>query len=126
MLKAMTSAKTRGGWQAIAVVAVACGLMMAGIGGAGAATGPSATSSRAANVEIENFLFSPAKLTIAKGSSVAFSNASTASHTATRAGTFDTGTIKPGKSVSVRFKQKGSFPYHCEIHPQMRGKIVVN
>jgi plastocyanin len=126
MLKAMTNAKTRFGWQMVAVVGAALGLMLVGIGGAGAASGPTATSSKVAKVEIENFLFSPAKLTIAKGSSVAFSNSSALSHTATRSGTFDTGTIKPGKSVSVRFKQKGSFAYHCEIHPQMRGKIVVN
>jgi plastocyanin len=25
----------------------------------------------------------------------------------------------------VRFNQKGTFRYHCKIHPFMRGKIVV-
>ncbi len=40
-------------------------------------------------------------------------------------GAFDTGHIKPGHSVAVRFTQKGTFSYHCEIHPFMHGKIVV-
>jgi len=26
----------------------------------------------------------------------------------------------------VRFKQKGTFAYHCEIHPLMHGKIIVD
>jgi len=25
----------------------------------------------------------------------------------------------------VRFEHKGTFSYHCEIHPSMHGKIVV-
>jgi plastocyanin len=62
---------------------------------------------------------------IAKGSSVRFSNSSDVQHTATRAGSFDTGQIKPGKSVAVRFAQKGSFAYHCTIHSFMKGKVVV-
>jgi plastocyanin len=108
------------------VAALVFGLMLAGIHGAGAATGPAATASKTASVNVKNFAFQPATLTIAKGSSVTFSNTSKKSHTATRGGAFDTGVIKPGKSVGVRFKQKGTFAYHCEIHPQMRGKIVVD
>ena len=47
-------------------------------------------------------------------------------HTATDKGAFDTGRIKPGHSVSVRFGHKGTFSYHCSIHPFMHGKIVVD
>jgi plastocyanin len=56
---------------------------------------------------------------------VTFSNASGTAHTAS-SGAFDTGRIKPGQSVTVRFAQKGTFSYHCEIHPFMHGKIVVD
>src|SRR6185312_10698802 len=111
----MTGMGSRYGWQLIGVVAVAFGLMLAGIHSAGA-TGPTATASKAAKVDINNFAFHPPTLTVAKGSSVTFSNSSKVSHTATRGGTFDTGVIKPGKSVGVRFKQKGTYAYHCEIH----------
>lgn len=118
--------KSRYGWQLIGVVAVAFGLMLAGIHSAGAATGAAATASKGATVDINNFAFHPPTLRVAKGTSVTFSNSSKVSHTATRGGAFDTGVIKPGKSVSVRFTQKGTFAYHCEIHPLMHGKIVVD
>lgn len=103
--------------------------------GRGGCAGPTAdrmrgagdtTASKPKTVKVVNFAFKPATLAIAKGSSVSFSNTSTATHTATRVGAFDTGRIKPGKTVTVRFRQKGSFPYHCLIHPSRRGKIVVD
>jgi plastocyanin len=122
----MTGTRTRYGWQLIGVVAVVFGLMLAGIHSAGAASGPTASASKVAKVDINNFAFHPPTLTVAKGASVTFSNASKVSHTATRGGAFDTRVIKPGKSVSVRFTQKGTFAYHCEIHPLMHGKIVVD
>jgi plastocyanin len=80
---------------------------------------------RAAGVDIHNFAFHPGTIEIAKGTKVVFFNSSKVAHTATHAGLFDTGHIKPGTSVSVRFTQKGAFPYHCKIHPFMHGKIVV-
>lgn len=85
-----------------------------------------ATASKAKAVDIRGFAFHPATLTIGRGTKVVFTNSSAVTHTATRGGSFDTGRIKPGKSVPVRFSQKGSFAYHCKIHPSMRGKIVVN
>jgi plastocyanin len=122
----MTGKRSRYGWQLIGVMAVAFGLMLAGIHSAGASSGRTATASTVAKVDINHFAFHPPTLAIAKGGSVTFSNSSKVSHTATRGGAFDTGVIKPGKSVSVRFKQRGTFAYHCEIHPEMHGKIVVD
>jgi plastocyanin len=108
----------------LAAMAVAA-LLLAGSWGGEASAGGTATASKAKIVDIKNFVFRPATLTIGAGSSVVFANSSGVSHTATRAG-FDTGTIKPGKSVTVRFAKRGSFPYHCTIHPFMHGKIVVD
>ena len=121
----MTNSTARYRWQPIAVAVAVLGLLLAGIGGAGVATGAGATASKVKKVDIVNFAFKPATLTVAKGGTVTFSNSSTVTHTATRGGAFDTGLIKPGKSVTVRFKQKGTFAYHCEIHPSMHGKILV-
>lgn len=84
-----------------------------------------ATSSATKTVAISNFKFRPATLEIAKGTKVVFSNTANLTHTATDAGAFDTGRIKAGRAVSVRFGQKGTFRYHCKIHPEMRGKVVV-
>jgi plastocyanin len=86
---------------------------------------PGASASRARTVSISHFEFHPPRLNVAKGARVVFSNSSGTAHTATDAGAFDTGHIKPGHSVTVRFAQKGTFSYHCTIHPFMHGKIVV-
>lgn len=87
-------------------------------------SGP-ATASATKTVAISNFKFRPAALEVGKGTKVVFSNSSNLAHTATDAGAFDSGRIKAGRAVSVRFEQKGTFRYHCKIHPEMRGKVVV-
>jgi plastocyanin len=110
----------------MAVASAILGLMLIGIRGEIASAGETARASATATVRIVNFAFKPATLKIAKGSRVSFSNTSAVQHTATRGGGFDTGRIKPGKSVPIRFAQKGSFAYHCKIHPSMRAKIVVD
>ncbi|HUC08139.1 MAG TPA: cupredoxin domain-containing protein [Solirubrobacterales bacterium] len=90
------------------------------------AAGPGpALVSASKTVTIDNFEFTPQTLRIDKGTRVAFSNSSGTAHTATDKGAFDTGRIKAGKSAVVRFQQKGTFAYHCKIHPFMHGKVVV-
>jgi plastocyanin len=98
---------------------------IASIAGAPAAQSGSAEASGAKTVDIDHFKFHPRTLEIAKGTKVVFSNSSATAHTATDRGVFDSGQIKPGESFVVRFGQKGTFAYHCEIHPFMHGKIVV-
>jgi plastocyanin len=121
---------TWGSWptkQKLAVVLAAAvfALGLIGLRGEIAAAGDTAQASRASSVEINHFAYHPPTLTIAAGSKVAFFNASDVTHTATRAGSFSTGQIKPGRSVSIRFGSQGTFAYHCTIHPFMHGKIVV-
>jgi plastocyanin len=89
------------------------------------AAAPSASASGTRTVNIDHFKFHPRTLDVAKGTKVVFSNSADVAHTATDPGSFDTGHIKPGRSVTVRFTQKGTFSYHCTIHPFMHGKIVV-
>jgi plastocyanin len=88
-------------------------------------SGTAVASKGSVTVDINHFKFHPPTLSIKKGTTVVFSNSAAIAHTATHTGLFDTGHIKPGRSVSVRFTQKGTFPYHCKIHPFMHGKIVV-
>lgn len=89
-----------------------------------AAPGP-AEASGSRTVTVTNFEFSPRALRVGRGARVVFSNTSGTAHTATDKGAFDTGRIQGGKAVAVRFQRKGTFSYHCKIHPFMRGKIVV-
>ncbi len=113
-------------WAAIAIASMALTLSLVGIQAAFASPGGDAAASRATKtVNINHFAFHPPTLRVAKGTTVAFANSSNTAHTATDRGSFDTGKIHPGTSVSVRFAQKGTFAYHCTIHPFMHGKIVV-
>ena len=108
------------------ICAICAVLVLALVAGqAVAAPGGEATASSSSKVTVKSFKYQPGTLQISKGSTVVFSNAAGVAHTATDSGVFNTGHIKPGHSASVRFKQKGTFTYHCTIHPFMHGKIVV-
>lgn len=74
-----------------------------------------------------SFGFSPATLTIKKGTTVIWKNVSLAPHTVTSddGQTFDSGTVAVGNTFKFTFKTAGTFSYHCNIHPYMRATIVV-
>lgn len=111
---------------AIALAAAGACLALVGIWGGAASAGGSAQASSTATVTIPAFKFQPATVTISRGSKVRFSNASGTAHTATRKRSFDSGRIKPGKAATVQFNARGTFAYHCKIHPFMKGKVVVD
>lgn len=112
--------------KAIGIVLAAAILATALVtGGAGAAAGETAAASATKSVNIKNFAFRPKTLTVSRGTTVRFKNSDRARHTATRRGGFDTGIIRSGRSATVRFKRKGRFGYICDLHPFMKGTIVV-
>jgi plastocyanin len=77
-------------------------------------------------VSIVDFAFEPASLEVPVGTTVTWTNAGAAPHTVTADdGAFDSGELAPGASFSQTFDTAGSFAYHCEIHPDMTGTIVV-
>ena len=90
-------------------------------------TTPSTPQTAAKNVvEIKNFAFTPATLTVKVGDKVTWTNQDSASHTATADdNSFNTGVLTTGQSGSVTFSKAGTYTYHCTIHPGMKGTIVV-
>jgi plastocyanin len=77
-------------------------------------------------VEIVDFSFSPASLTIAAGTTVAWTNADTVPHTATAEDdSFDSGILDPGASFSFTFDEPGTYVYRCALHPAMEATITV-
>jgi plastocyanin len=79
-----------------------------------------------ASVSIANLNFDPATVTVNVGDTVTWTNNDSVDHTATaNGGSFDTGSIGNGQSDSVTFTAAGNFPYHCSLHPQMTGTVVV-
>ncbi len=77
--------------------------------------------------------FAPAKVTVASGSPIRWDNPTPTDHTVTHNGCvedgtpclFDSGIIPPGEQFSVSGLPPGRYPYHCRIHPIMRGILTV-
>jgi plastocyanin len=79
-------------------------------------------------VVIKGFAFSPASLTVKKGTKVTWVNNDGPAHTVTatdNGNTFNSGTIAPGSSYSFTFTTAGDFNYNCTIHPQMVASVHV-
>lgn len=75
---------------------------------------------------IKDFAFDPAVLTAKVDQAIAFSNTGAAAHTVTLDdGTCTTPNINAGSADGVVFSVAGSYPFHCAIHPQMKGTITV-
>lgn len=77
-------------------------------------------------VQIQDFAFRPVALTVPVNSTVTFTNHDSAPHTASaNDGSFDTGTLKQGQSMTITFTRAGTYAYFCQFHPFMRGTLVV-
>jgi plastocyanin len=111
-------------WLAIGAAIITMALALAGLQSEFASAGSAAQVSKASGVSIKGFAFHAATTHVTKGTKITFRNKDSVTHTATGAG-FNTGDIAPGTSKSVTFKKKGTFVFHCMIHPDMHGKIIV-
>jgi plastocyanin len=93
-----------------------------GSGAAAAASAPAAGGT--ATVAMAGLKFSPATLSVRKGTTVVFDNDDVAPHTITSQGdTIDSGVLNPGKSFSLVVT--AGFKYRCTIHPFMTASVVV-
>lgn len=76
------------------------------------------------SVNIENFAFNPATITVQKGTTVTWTQMDSAQHTVTGNG-FDSGNLNKGQTFSWTFNETGTFSYKCSNHPSMSGKVIV-
>lgn len=76
---------------------------------------------------ISGFNFHPANFTVTPGESIVVTNNDGVAHTFTsKTGAFDTGTVNPGQTVTVKAPSNpGSYPYDCTIHTFMVGTLTV-
>lgn len=104
-------------------------------GGAAAPSGPTITIPSGASIQ-GNPSYNPADLKVKKGDTIRVSNADTAPHTVT-SGTggddpnsgkaFDSSIINAGESAKIETANlaAGDYPYYCQVHPYMKGKLTV-
>ena|SRR5713101_493368 len=91
---------------------------------AGAAAVTAAASP--ATVQIDNFAFAPATLTVSTGTTVTWKNEDDSPHrVADKNGTFTSGALDTDDTFSHTFAAPGEYSYICSLHPYMVGKIVV-
>ena len=77
-------------------------------------------------ITVQNFAFSPASVSVPAGTTVIWTNRDAAPHQiASDTGAFMGNPIGRGSSYSFTFTTPGTFPYHCSIHPSMKGTITV-
>jgi plastocyanin len=80
----------------------------------------------AAGVQMLDFEYSPATLTVPVGTTVTWVNSGVAPHTVTAAdNSFDSGMIKKGASFSRTFTSPGTLSYLCTYHPNMTGTLII-
>ena len=91
-------------------------------------TSPPEASKSTDSVTISNFAFSPANITVKKGTTVTWTNKDSVTHTVVETDS-KTGpkseNLDQGKSYSFTYDTAGSYAYHCSIHPNMTGTVTV-
>ena len=113
----------------LAVGITACGSDDGGSFASGSSSSSSSTASTSDKyeVDIKGFAFNPKELDVEAGEEVTVTNDDGTEHTFTLDdGSFDSGHIGAGKSITHAFDTAGSYSFHCEIHPSMKGTIKVS
>jgi len=94
--------------------ALACGLA------------PLAAQTTGVEVKIDNFVFSPQRVTVKAGATVTWMNHDDIPHTvASKTGAFKSKVMDTEESYSFTFSTPGEYTYFCSLHPHMTGTIVV-
>lgn len=79
-----------------------------------------------AEVEIEDFAFRPAEITIKAGTTVKFGNKDNVSHSVKADdGSWGSASLAKGEEFFFTFTTPGTYTYHCEPHTSMTGTITV-
>jgi plastocyanin len=78
-------------------------------------------------VVIRDFAFGPADVHVRAGERVTWVNCDEDSHTSTADdGAWSSPLLAPGDAFTQTFATPGEFPYHCEPHPFMTARVVVD
>lgn len=87
---------------------------------------PLAAQTPGVEVEIDNFMFSPERLTVPAGTVVTWVNHDDIPHSvASKTRTFKSKVMDTDESYSFTFSTPGEYTYFCSLHPHMTGTIVV-
>lgn len=80
------------------------------------------------SVQMSNYAFAPASLTVKEGDTITWTNQDTAPHTVTTTSgpeSLNSPYLSKGQSWSHTFTQPGMYMYYCTVHPDMRAELIV-
>lgn len=95
---------------------------------AAASSAADSPAGKTEQITIDNFAYSPSKLTVQPGTTVTWVNRDDVPHTATsskKPRAFDSGTLDTDQKFSHVFSTPGTYDYFCAVHPHMTGQIIV-
>ena len=100
--------------------------LVAALVGAALAVGALAHAAGVTRVEIKEFKYGPAELTVRTGSTVTWTNHDEEPHTITSAtGAFASAGLSHDETFTQTFTHPGTYAYFCALHPQMRATVTV-
>lgn len=77
------------------------------------------------SVAINNNAFDPKELTIAAGDTVTWTNNDAVLHDVDIDDLAKSPELRKGETFTQTFDRSGTYNYDCDIHPFMKGKVVV-
>ncbi|MDD5050482.1 MAG: cupredoxin domain-containing protein [Candidatus Pacebacteria bacterium] len=87
-----------------------------------------APSSGTANIDIQNSAFSPMTITVKAGTKVVWTNKDSITHTVTSdagAPQYFTSRFPAGGTFGAILTAPGTYHYHCDVHPEITGTVIV-
>src|ERR687888_559977 len=76
--------------------------------------------------------YEPARASVSAGSAVVWVNPTASYHTIQHDGcedgpvcAFNSGSVPPNGRYTIEHLAPGEYPYHCELHPIMRGVLII-
>jgi plastocyanin len=85
-----------------------------------------AAAARSVTIKIANFAFNPGVTTVSVGTAVTWTNNDDDAHSVVADNkAFRSSPLDTGDSYTFTFTAPGTYAYHCGLHPQMVGKVVV-
>jgi plastocyanin len=124
--------------RALAVLGLTAGLVAGAVAGCFSereATGPGEGECRfplgddipgSTVVVIQRFEYIPQEVRVRAGERITWINCGADEHTSTAdAGEWQSPLMAPGGAFTQTFDAAGEFPYHCDPHPFMLGRVIV-
>jgi plastocyanin len=120
-------------WSIAVLIAIASVMILASaaseaqhVNGSGKLVRTAAGTDAASQVMIDNFVYSPAPLTVKVGTTVTWINHDDIPHTVdSTQGKFKSAALDTDDKFEFKFTEAGEYPFYCRIHPKMTGKIIV-